>query len=262
MTSDMEPDLGRAKGPHRLSGWFRASTDWMFPGQSIVSLGPVSSSAVLSRDEFGAIRFLSPPFCARCSYPFEHDEGGGAVCGSCLAAPPVYDRMRSPLIYGDGVSDLVLHLKRGGRRTGLRFYAGLIYQSGADLIDTADLLIPIPLHYRRLVSRGFNQAGWLATALSRRSGAPVKHGVLRRVKASPSQGHLSPGERRRNVAGAFSVRPRHLSLVQGRRIVLVDDVFTTGATVEAAARSLKRAKAANVDVVTLARVVAPRTPPI
>jgi ComF family protein len=138
--------------------------------------------------------------------------------------------------------------------------AGWMAAAGAGLIAEADLLVPVPLHYRRHVQRGFNQSVWLCAALRRRTGVRVGVDVLKRVKPTPSQGGLTAEGRRRNVQGAFRVRRK--GQVKGLRLVLVDDVFTTGATAEACARELKRAGAGCVDVLTLARVAGPRRLPI
>lgn len=254
----MDREVSNAKAFSSWQGWLRASTDWMRPSQSLISNAPLPSGAAYRLHEFTEMEQLHPPYCACCSFPFERDEGEGALCAGCLVQKPLFGRARAPLVYSDTVSDLVLRLKRQGRRAGLSHFAQLMYASGRELVQEADLAIPVPLHYRRLAQRGFNQAGWLASALSRQTGLPVAHHVLRRVKASQSQGHLSPRQRRMNVAGAFAVPDKHRARVQGRRILLIDDVFTTGATVEACARALLRAKAANVDVLTLARVVGPK----
>lgn len=255
---DMDHRTVLAKSLAEMSGWLRASTDWMRPGRSLISNVPVSHGASFTGHEFANVDRLQPPFCDVCAFPFEYDEGQGVICAGCLAEPPQFKRARAPFVYSDLISDMVLSLKRQGRRSGLNFFANQMWVSGKTLIEEADYLVPVPLHYRRLASRGFNQAGWLAEAVSKVSGCPVRHDLIRRVKASQSQGHLSPQQRRANVAGAFSVPSNKTVQVHGRRIVLVDDVYTTGATVNACVRALKKAKAANVDVLTLARVVSPR----
>ena len=122
-----------------------------------------------------------------------------------------------------------------------------------------DLIVPVPLHYFRLVRRGFNQSVWLAAALARLTGARLAVDVLKRMRATPIQGGLSAEGRRRNVQGAFRVRKSREALVKDQKILLVDDVLTTGATAEACSRALKRAGAGCVDVLTLARVAGPRT---
>lgn len=128
-------------------------------------------------------------------------------------------------------------------------------RAGRPLLAEADLLVPVPLHYRRLASRGHNQSGWLAAAVSRASGVPARMDVLRRTRPTPSQAGLAARARRRNVEGAFGVRSSRSKLVDGRRIILVDDVLTTGATLTACTRALHKAGAASVDVLVLARVV-------
>ena len=231
---------------------------WMFPAKSLMSGEPIMQGGILTPEEFTTIEHLAPPWCKICAFPFEKDEGEGAICAGCAAARPKFDRLRAPLIYSDAVASLILPLKYSAERSGLRYFGKRMSDAGHDVLAEADMLIPVPLHYRRLLKRGYNQAGWLATAVSKDASVPVRHDVLLRKKASPSQGNLSARQRRQNVAGAFAIRKGKERYAEGKRIVLIDDVFTTGATVEACAMSLKRAKAASVDVLTLARVVAPK----
>jgi ComF family protein len=183
-------------------------------------------------------------------------------CGACLSHPPVYDRARAALVYGDVSRDFVLGLKYEGRRDGLGVLAGWMASAGKELLAEADLIVPVPLHYFRLVRRGFNQSAWLAAALSRSSGVRLSVDALKPVKSTPIQGGLSAEGRLRNVQGAFKVRRSRQRLVKDQKILLVDDVLTTGATAEACTRSLRRAGAACVDVITLARVAWPRAIPI
>ena len=163
------------------------------------------------------------------------------------------------MIYGDVSRDLVLGLIYQGRRHGLVMLGGWMAGAGAELPAEADLILPLPLHYFRLVRRGFNQSGWLAAALSRSSGVRLSVDALKRARATPIQGGMSAAARRRNVQGAFPVRASRKALIRGRRVLLVDDVMTTGATAAACALAVKRAGAACVDVLTLARVAGPRT---
>lgn len=134
---------------------------------------------------------------------------------------------------------------------------GRMAGAGAALLAEADLIVPVPLHYFRLMRRGFNQSGWLAAALSRSSGARLSVDVLKR--AMPVKGAMSAAARRRDVQGAFRVRACRKALIRGRRILLVDDLMPAGATLQACALTPKRAGAACVDVLTLARVAGPRT---
>ena len=151
---------------------------------------------------------------------------------------------------------LVLGFKHGDRTHGAPAYGRWMARAGAELLREADLVVPVPLHWLRLFRRRYNQAALLAQAVARTAGVPVAVDLLARRRPTPSQGHLSAmAARRRNVRGAFAVRPGRAELVKDRRIVLVDDVLTTGATAESCARTLLRAGAAAVDVLVLARVV-------
>lgn len=247
----------RAKARPKRLGPGLATLIW--PQRSLITNREVPGPGALEPDLWAKLQFLSDPLCARCGTPFEIAVDPEQVCGACLANPPLYDRARAALIYGDVSRELVLGLKYQGRRDGLSVLGGWMAGAGRDLLADADLLVPVPLHYFRLVRRGFNQSVWLAAALSRASGVKLSVDTLKRVKATPIQGGLSAEGRRRNVQGAFKVRGSRERLVQGRKILLVDDVLTTGATAEACTRALKRAGAACVDVVTLARVAGPRS---
>ena len=149
----------------------------------------------------------------------------------------------------------MLDLKHSGRRDGLQTLAGWMMAAGGALITEADLIVPVPLHYTRLVARGFNQSAWLAQAIGRAGGRPVSVDALKRTRRTPSQAGLSSRGRRRNVSGAFVVHARALKRIQDAQVLLVDDVLTTGATLNACARALKRAGARQIDVLLLARVV-------
>lgn len=222
----------------------------------------MSGPGVIEPEKWSRIRFLTGALCHRCGHPFEIEVDPGQVCGACLASPPAYDRARSAIEYGDATRDFVLALKHQGRRDGLATFGGWMATAGAELLSEADLIVPVPLHYVRLVRRGFNQSVWLAAATGRQSGVRVCPDALSRTRSTPSQAGLSADGRRRNVQGAFKVRWYRTGGVKGRRVLLVDDVLTTGATVEACARALKRSGAAAVDVLTLARVAGPRRAPI
>lgn len=244
----------------------RALADALWPQRSLVAGAGAPATGALTPAEFAALHFITGTICHRCGTPLDGREtllgADGPSCGGCLAHPPRWRRARAALAYDAAARRPVLDLKRSGRRDGLATLAGWMAMAGRDLLDEADLIVPVPLHYTRLVLRGFNQSAWLASALAKSTATPVSVDALLRVRATPSQAGLDPRARRRNVAGAFDVRKSRLALVRGRRIVLVDDVFTTGATVTGCTRALLKAGARTVDVLVLARVVRAAKPPI
>ena len=250
----------RRQPKRRLSARMaRGLSSIIWPQRSLITHRELAGPGSLEADLWAKLQFLSEPLCARCGVPFEIAVEPGQVCGACIADPPAYDRARAALIYGDVSRELVLGLKYQGRRDGLVLLAGWMAAAGRPLLDEAELIVPVPLHYFRLVRRGFNQSGWLAASLARASGVRLSVDALKRVRATPIQGGLSATGRRRNVQGAFRVRGMAKSLVKGKRVLLVDDVLTTGATAEACTLALKRAGARCVDVLTLARVAGPRS---
>jgi ComF family protein len=217
----------------------------------------VDAMGALCAGCWSEMAFLGPPLCACCGYPFEFDLGPGALCGACTRQMPAYGRARAVLRYDEASKDLILAFKHADRTDGAPAYGAWLARAGADLLSDAELIAPVPLHWTRLFARRYNQAALLTLALGAASGLQVVPDLLRRRRRTPSQGRLSAAARERNVAGAFVIHPRHRDTVAGRRILLVDDVLTTGATAEACARLLRRGGAADVDVLTLARVVRP-----
>jgi ComF family protein len=205
--------------------------------------------------------FIAAPHCARCAQPFAHDLGDGALCTGCLARPPRYRRARAALVYDDRSRRLVLPLKHGDRTDIARACGGWMARAGAGLLAEADLVAPVPLHWRRLLTRRYNQAQLLARVVLREaataSNARLAPDLLRRRRWTGTQSGLTAQERRGNVRQAFEVHPLWRGKLQGKTVVLVDDVLTTGATVDACARVLQHGGARHVDVLTLARVVRP-----
>lgn len=204
-----------------------------------------------------ALEFIDAPCCDACGYPFEFDVGEAVLCGRCEVKPPVYDRSRAAIRYSEASRKLVLDFKHGGRTDGLRFFAAQMSRVGRPLLENADMLMPVPLHKARLRKRRFNQAALLARALSKQTGIPYETDALFRAKNTPSQGSQTFLGRKRNVAGAFEIAPNMRAHVKGARIVIIDDVQTTGSTLEACARPLIKAGATHVDALSLMRVVRP-----
>ncbi|MFN4023266.1 MAG: ComF family protein [Hyphomonas sp.] len=234
---------------------FRKGRDFLWPPRSLISGERGEGQGPLSPGEFRQIHFITDPVCNRCGLPQEYEVGPEAECPACIARPPRWRRARAALVYDDLSRRPVLDLKRSGRRDGIDTLAGWMIAAGGGLVAEADLIVPVPLHYTRLVSRGFNQSAWLAQAIGKAGGRPVSVDALKRTRRTPSQAGLSTRRRRRNVSGAFAVRHRALKQIQGAQVLLVDDVLTTGATLNACVRALKRAGARQIDVLVLARVV-------
>lgn len=215
----------------------------------------VAEPGTLCPSCWSQVVFLAPPFCDRCGLPFEFDPGPGAECGQCLQTPPRYGRARSVFRYDDASKVMVLRFKHGDRIEAAPAFARWMVRAGADLLAEADVLVPVPLHRWRLVSRRYNQAALLAMGVARLSGVAAIPDLLERRRRTPPQGHLGHDARARNVAGAFAVHPGRGAALAGKRVVLIDDVLTSGATVSECVKVLVRGGAASVDVLTLGRVV-------
>jgi len=206
--------------------------------------------------------FISAPYCPRLGIPFAYDPGPGILSMQAIADPPAFQRARAAVRY-DEVSRALVHAYKYGDRLDLGpMIGGWMARAGRELTAEADALVPVPLHWRRLWTRRFNQSAALAEAIARESGIAVAQSALRRVKATQQQVGLSRAERATNVQGAFRVAPDAKAEVAGRRLILIDDVLTSGATADACARALLRAGAAQVDVLVFARVVDAAKAPI
>jgi ComF family protein len=239
--------------PSRLRRLGRAVVDTVLPPRCLSCGATVDEVDALCGPCWTAIGFFAPPWCAVCGVPFPHPMGDGAVCADCARQRPSWDRARAVLRYDKHSRRLVLMLKHGDQTHLAGAFGRWMHRTGGEVLAGADLLVPVPLHWTRLVGRRFNQAALLANAIRGAGGPPVGADWLVRRRRTPSQGLMGPAARARNVRGAFALR-RGRS-VAGRRIVLIDDVLTTGATVEECARVLRRAGAESVGVLVLARAL-------
>lgn len=214
----------------------------------------------LCADCFGRLTFIGDPACHRCGLPFETEGEAGhqRLCASCLTHPPAFARARAALTYDEPARRLLLPFKHADRTELARLLAMLMHRAGLSLLAEADLLVPVPLHRRRLVQRRYNQAALLTGRLAALSGRPWAADVLRRRRATQPLGPLTAVERRRAVAGAFTVNVAALPRLRGQRLLLIDDVLTSGATASACAEALIAAGALRVDVLVVARVPDPR----
>jgi len=229
------------------------AVDILLPPQSLMT-GSLETGGI-EGDIWAQVKFLDEPCCDCCGFPFEFDEGKGAHCGRCMIKRPAYDMARAGFEYDDISRSLVLGFKHGGRTEGLHMFAGHMRRAGRKCLEGTDYIVPVPLHVSRRIKRRYNQSVLLARALSKISEPLFDPDILMRRRATATQGGRSAAGRRRNVQGAFRVREAALERVKGAKIVLIDDVMTTGATLESCARTLKRAGAAQVSALTLARVV-------
>lgn len=235
----------------------------MLPPRCLGCREPVERQGELCGSCWGPLRFLHEPWCARCGFPLPYDGPGPQACAACLERPPAWDRGRAALAYDEASRGLILRFKHAERIEAAATFARWMAAAGRDLLVDAELLIPVPLHRWRLLRRGFNQSGLLAARLARLTGVPWSPDTLVRVRSTASQQGLGATARRQNVtAAAFRVAERRARAVAGRRVLLIDDVLTTGSTLGACAQVLRRAGAARVDVLVLARVVKPSILPI
>ncbi|HEU4548783.1 MAG TPA: ComF family protein [Rhizomicrobium sp.] len=237
-----------------------AVLDLLFPPLCMACRLPVAAPGLCAACWSG-IAFLEGPACTCCGLPFPVDLGEGNFCAACLARPPAFDSARAILAYDEKSRGAILALKHADRLDLVPGFAHWLARAGRSALSRCELIVPVPLHRLRLWRRRYNQAAELARRLGHEQGIDVDPGALVRTRPTQSQGAMASARaRRRNVLGAFKV-PDPAS-VAGRRVLLVDDVMTTGATVEACARALRRAGAAEVHVLALARVVRATDMPI
>ena len=223
----------------------------VFPPQALDGSADMAAGG-LPAAAWNRIHFLDGPVCDGCGAPFDFDPG--ARCAACLAKPRAFDRARAACLYDETSRDPILKLKHADRLDVAPLMVRWLSRAARDLLDEADAIAPVPLHPMRLLSRRYNQAAEIARPLARLSGLTYLPDALVRRRATGTQGGKSGSGRRRNVAGAFEVPASRARQVEGLRILLIDDVMTTGATAEGCARALKAAGAAAVDLAVVARV--------
>jgi ComF family protein len=264
MQREMEADPAPARRLARVGAALRAAfgrlVDVALPRLCAACREPVEGAG-LCPTCWSRLSFIAPPFCERLGIPFPYDGGPGLLSLEAIADPPAYDRARAAVRYDEIARTLVHALKYGDRLDLAPMMGRWMAQAGHQLLTEADAIVPVPLHWRRQWARRFNQSALLAEIIGKASGRPVVLGGLERARATRQQVGLGKSERAQNLQGAFRVPPAGKAEAVGRRLVLVDDVLTSGATVDACTRALLRAGATSVDVLVFARVVAAvRTP--
>lgn len=245
--------LARAAGV--VAAARRRAVDLVLPPTCLACRHPAGDAGGLCPDCWTRAGFIERPFCERLGTPFSFDAGAGMISPAAIANPPASERARAVLRYGEVGRELVHLMKYGDRLDLVRPLGRWMARAGVELLADAEALVPVPLHWTRLWQRRFNQSAALARAVSTIANVPVHDHVLVRVRATPPQVSLVRAERARNVGGAFAVARAAKSEIKGKKLVVIDDVLTSGATVDACAKAPRRAGAARVDVLVLTRVV-------
>ena len=245
----------------RLQGGLRRASgrvlDVLLPPRCLACAEEVAAQGTLCAACFAGLSPITPPFCDRCGVPFVHAEGD-PLCPRCAARPPAFATARAALRYDAGAKRLILPFKHADRTELAWPLARQMARAGAELLARADLIAPVPAHWRRLLGRRYDQAALLARALGRIAGRPVVPDLLRRRRRTPPLADKGAAERAVTVQGAFALSRQGRAMIAGRRVLLVDDVVTSGATAEACALALLEAGAAAVEVLAAARVPDPR----
>ena len=258
LAGHMRTALGALRGSLRHAA--NLALDIALPALCVACREPVDGEGVCA-ECWSKLSFIEPPYCPRLGIPFVYDPGPEMLSMEAIANPPAYQRARAAVRYDDVARTLVQALKYHDRTDLAPAMGGWMAHAGKELLQGADMLIPVPLHWRRAWHRRFNQSGALARVIERQSGVRLRGDLLQRVRPTEQQVGLSRAQRASNVQGAFEVSAAAKAELAGRRAVLVDDVLTSGATLDACARALLRAKAAQVDVLVFARVVdGPKAP--
>jgi ComF family protein len=229
--------------------------DWLLPPLCLACRVQVGSHGALCPTCWATIDFIEAPVCERLGTPLPFNLGPGALSPAAIASPPGFDRARAAFRFDEAGRGLIHGLKYGDRLEIAPALAAWMARAGREVLEGADALIPVPLHWSRLFRRRFNQAAELTRHLSTITGIANEPMVLKRARRTAHQVGLTRAQRLDNVAGAFRIVEDRKAWVRGLNLVLVDDVLTTGATIEACARVLRRAGAARIDVLTAARVV-------
>lgn len=239
--------------PPLVRPFARTFLDLVLPPRCPMTGELVGRNGTLAPAYWAQLNFIQDSFCDTCGAPFRQPMTAGMICGACLQDPPPYARARAALHYNDASAKMILKFKHGDGTQLARIFTTWLQQFGQEILAQADLVVPVPLHRWRLVKRRYNQASLLAALVSAQSDIPCRHDVLLRHRATESQGRKTKAQRAENIRHAFAVRETLRELIQGKNIVLLDDVYTSGATVHECTQILLKAGAAQISVLTVAR---------
>ena len=256
----MTPAIPFGRSLDLVARSLRPALDLLLPPHCAGCGEPVGAPGQLCAGCFAQVGFVTDPCCGRCGLPLGSEAAGGPMrlCGPCRRQPPPWRQARAALLYDGQGRALILRLKHPGSEDVAALLARHMARAGERLLSGADVLVPVPLHRWRLLRRGYNQSALMAQHLSKLAGKPVCVDALRRIRATPPLGGLSAQARADAMANVIALRPRRRSRVESQRILLIDDVLTSGATAAACTRALLDAGALNVDVLVASRVPDPR----
>lgn len=232
---------------------FKRLVDLVIPLRCVKCGGLLDTKEGLCASCWSSISFISKPYCGCCGRPFDFEIEEGALCGACAAYLPHFTSARSVFTYSTESKHLILKFKHTDSISGAPLFAEWMTRQLEDIEDP--LCIPVPLHWTRLFMRTYNQASLLALEIAKRKGWIYASSLLKRKHRTPSQGYLSKTERIKNVENAFLVPEKKKNHLAGKTVLLVDDVFTTGATLNACTKALLKGGAKDVHAITLGRVV-------
>jgi ComF family protein len=230
----------------------------LMPPLCVACRVPVAETGALCTSCWARLNFIEAPLCDRLGIPFPYDQGEGAISAAALAEPPLWERARAAVAFDDLSRQLIHALKYHDRHETAAVMARLMARAGRDLLADADAIVPVPLYRWRLWRRRYNQSALLARHIAQISGRRLRPDLLARIRPTRRQAGLDSQTRKSNVRNAFTVPDHAQPDVNGRKIVIIDDVLTTGATAAASAEALKAAGAVRVDVLAFALVLQPK----
>jgi ComF family protein len=247
--------LGQPAGIQAARGLLRLAVDVIYPPRCPSCQAYVTAAGNFCTECFQKLRMIEAPMCACCGIPFVIAVEENTRCPECLDVPPAFDMARAAMVYDAVSAPLVSALKFHDQWAYLARYVALMLRAGKPVLEGADLLVPVPLHWRRLLRRKFNQSALLAYGLAGETGIVCTPELLQRTVYTKPQMRMTRQERLKNVKHAFAVPEAAEKMLRNKMVVLVDDVVTTGATANACATALKRAGAKEVRVLALARTM-------